>query len=137
MPFLKVRPEQAGRPTGARDDACYEFDWWLGDDLVEAHPDFLVTEALRSSLEGPAPLSGFRVAPARVRESAFLKATPGARPLPRFFRLEIGGAAGADDMGVEADGSLVVSGRCLAVLLGRTLEQAEISQFHPAARGAG
>ena len=51
MPFLAVRPEQTGHSTGPGRQGPYRLDWWLGDDLIEAHPDLLVTDALRQSLE--------------------------------------------------------------------------------------
>lgn len=129
MPFLIVKPEQAGRSLEAGDQGPFEFDWWLGDDLVEAHGSLLVTDPLRRSLERHEDFSGFRIEPAQVRESAFFKEKPGRRALASFSRLQVVGRPGVDDMGLGADRRLVVSGRCLAVLLGHALEQAEIAQF--------
>jgi hypothetical protein len=129
MPFLAVRPEQTGRSTDPEGHGPYRFDWWLGDDLVEAHPDLLVTDGLRQSLERLPKLSGFSLESARVEESEFFKEKNGGRHLPTFWRLLLTGTPGVHDMAVAPDRVLVVSGRALALLLGHVLEQAEISQF--------
>ncbi len=129
MPFLAVRPEQTGHSAGSGKNQPYRLDWWLGDDLIEAHPDFLVTEVLRQSLARLPGFSGFSLESARVEASEFFKEKSGGRPLPSFWRLHVTGTPGADDMAVTPDRVLVVSGRILAVFLGHVLEQAEISQF--------
>jgi len=129
MPFLALRPEQTGRSTDPDGHGPYRFDWWLGDDLVEAHPDLLVTDSLGRSLERPPRLSGFSLEPARVEESEFFNAKCDGRHLPSFWRLHVTGTPGVDDMAMTPDRRLVVSGRTLAILLGHALEQAEISQF--------
>jgi len=129
MPFLAVRPEQTGHSTGPGRQGPYRLDWWLGDDLIEAHPDLLVTDALRQSLERLPSPSGFSLEPARVEESEFFREKSGGRHLPTFWRLQVTGTPGVNDMAVTPDRVLVVSGRTLAVLLGHGLEQAEISQF--------
>ena len=129
MPFLAVRPEQTGHSTGPGKQGPYRLDWWLGDDLIEAHPDLLVTDALRQSLERLPNPSGFRLEPARVEESEFFQEKSAGRHLPIFWRLRVTGTPGVNDMAITPDRVLVVSGRTLAVLLGHGLEQAEISQF--------
>lgn len=46
----------------------YEFDGWLGDDLIESLPCFIASENLKSQLEKSA-LSGFKFDTAEITKS--------------------------------------------------------------------
>jgi hypothetical protein len=140
MPFLIVRPEHGGHPAEGTivaqagpppvlERLHYEFDWWLGDDLVGSHPLLLVTEKLRLALETLGAASGFTFDAVTVSASAFFKQTNPERSLPAFAWLKVTGRAGIDDMAVNLQNALVVSSRVLVVLLAHALEQAEIHQY--------
>lgn len=143
MTFLVIKPEASGHPGEdtvitspgpppiAR-DLHYEFDWWVGDDLVGSFPFFLTTERLKAALTALGSPSGFSFAPVKVTTSPFFRKTNPGRTLPPFWWLKVAGKAGLDDMGLSGQRALVVSGRVLTVLLAHTLDQAEISQYRSA-----
>jgi hypothetical protein len=140
MPFLIIRPEYGGHPAEGTvvanagpppvlERLHYEFDWWLGDDLVGSHPFLLVTANLRHALETLGAPSGFAFDTVTVGASAFFKQTNPERALPPFAWLKVTGRAGIDDMAASPQNALVVSSRVLVVLLAHALEQAEIHQY--------
>lgn len=137
--FFVLRPEDAGHPEPPRtsEEPLYVFDTWLGDDLVGAHPHFLVTAALKASLETLAEPTGFRASHARTRPSLFLERQRPELSLPTFWKLEIDGAAGVHDLGLTADGSLVVSQRVLDHLVSHSIHHAWLTQYASAAEGRG
>ena len=140
MPFLLIKPEPGGHlgDHAVVDDSAeppvattlhYEFDWWLGDDLVGSPPFFVVTNRLKRALTELTGATGFELDQVKVSTSAFFRGTNPRRKLPRFWWLKVHGRAGKDDMGLASEHSLVVSGRAFAVLLSHTIEQAEIAQY--------
>ncbi len=130
--FFIVEPEAAGTPVAgeAAGAVACAFDVWLGDELVRAHPLLLATTALaRALLELPAA-TGFRVARARARASAFFRRQNPQRRLPPFWSLVVEGEPGRDDMGLTRDGALVVSRRVLDVLLQFPVGRAVFAQYN-------
>jgi hypothetical protein len=102
----------------------FEFEGWLGDELVESFPCFLVTARVAGVLEGKG-LSGFLLADVEVtRSEQFQELYPG-RVLPRFRWLQIVGVAGSDDFGLSSDHRLVVSKVALQALESCALCQAD------------
>ncbi|MGE5124729.1 MAG: hypothetical protein ACM3PV_00445 [Betaproteobacteria bacterium] len=129
--FFIVEPEAAGAPAaGATADAvsCV-FDAWLGDELVRAHPFLLATTSVGRALLNLPDASGFRVARARVRASAFFRQQNPGRRLPPFWALAVDGEPGRDDMGLTPDGALVVSRRVLDALLEFSVGRAVFAQY--------
>ncbi len=135
-----MKPEPSGHPGDETvvlapgpppriESLHYEFDWWLGDDLVGAYPFFLVTERLRRALEALDTPTGFGWDEVKVTVSPFFLQTNPGRSLPRFFWLKVVGKPATDDIGLSKQSALIVSGRVLTVLLGFCLEQAEIYQY--------
>ncbi|MBI1832500.1 MAG: hypothetical protein HYR84_13745 [Planctomycetes bacterium] len=94
----------------------YEFMVWLGDDLVEANPCFIVTDRLATALKDFAG-TGYTFDDLTVsKDEQFDEVHPGL-VLPRFWRMTIHGKAGVDDAGLRLkDQTLVVSDRLLALL---------------------
>lgn len=131
MAFFLLKPEDASHsePRLASEAPLYVFDTWLGDDLVRAHPRFLVTTALKTSLETLAPPAGFRMAPAHTRPSVFLERQRPQLRLPTFWELEVDGEAGVNDLGLTADRSLVISQRALDLLVRHSIRHAELAQY--------
>lgn len=103
----------------------FEFEGWLGDDLVEGFPCYLVStrlaEAITASNLGGAELSDVTVTKDEQFDELFPDA---ARSLPtwRWLRPSRHG----HDFAVEDDGSLVVSDAALALLQGFSLAQCEV-----------
>ena len=105
----------------------HEFAGWLGDELLESFPCFIVSTALAEALERAA-LGGFTLADVMISraEEATFSAGPG---LPEFRWLKVDGQAGASDFGLAPDHRLVVSERALQILQSRPLAHASIEDF--------
>src|SRR5262249_34240570 len=94
----------------------YEFDGWLGDDLLEAFPIFIITDRLKDRLQ-TLGATGYELDNVKVTKSEFYRAMePDSPPLPGFHWLKVTGVAGADDFGIAKDRRLVVSERAMRVL---------------------
>src|SRR5438270_3987190 len=138
MTYYHLEPEVAGGigertvldRSGPRLRATslhYEFDGWLGDDLLAGHPAFIATRRLAEEIK-LSKLTG--VTPSRVETSrsiTFETIYPG-RQLPEFVWLKIGGKPGVDDFGL-ADGKLIVSAKALAVLKSFNLNHCDIAAY--------
>jgi hypothetical protein len=126
MPFYIVRPEV---PGGLGEDTemdhsgdrvrvthlDYEFEGWLGDELITAHPAFAATATLADAFVA-AGLTGFRTRGMQVtRSEDFEESFPG-RELPPFTELVIDGTVGVDDLAINDDSDLVLSQRALDIL---------------------
>lgn len=104
-----------------------EFDDWLGDDLVEGFPAFLVTQRLSDSLTASG-LTGFRIAGVHVTTSPeFDDWHPG--PLPRFNWLQVVGVPGRDDFSVGDTYSLTVIEGALVLLREFTLDHCRVTEL--------
>jgi len=104
----------------------YVIQDWLGDEILESTPCFVVTEHLAGLIEA-AGLSGYRLAGAEVvlGEDAE-ELADGPIDLPKFQWLQLPGSAGTDDFGASSNGSLVVSERALDVLRQGALNNCDI-----------
>lgn len=133
--FFTIEPEASGWPAEAAGaSVSYVFDTWLGDDLVRAHPAVLVTTPVRKALQRLPEPTGFEIARARVRSSAFFRTHNPGRRLPAFWAIQVRGQAGRDDMGLTAAAILVVSRRVLDVLLDFNIGRSVLAQFPPGTR---
>jgi hypothetical protein len=130
--YFLLEPEVAGElgPETIMDSSVhppavavlhYELSGWLGDDLLESFPCFIVTDRCRRALE-TGGVSGCAFAPAKVTVSeTFSELYPG-RALPDFIWMKVNGRAEEDDFGLSSDYRLVISDRAL-----RILEELQIS----------
>jgi hypothetical protein len=135
MGFVFVHPEVAGASvTSPPPAAACLFDTWLGDDLVRVQPLLLVTTPVKAALRALESPSGFRLARARARRSAFFRRYSPGRRLPVFWFIDAHGVPGRDDVAVTADGSLVVSRRVLDVLMEFRVGRAVFAQYSPGLR---
>src|SRR3954470_7978675 len=109
MSWFRIEPEVAGGlgPKTELDRSThpprvkrlqYVFDGWLGDDLLESFPAFIVTADAASRLDG-ADLSGFRLDEVEIATSETFDEVAVNRELPDFRRLEVTGTARVDDFG--------------------------------------
>ena len=106
----------------------YRFDGWLGDDLLETFPCFIVTERLRDALQ-QASVTGARFADVTVTTSDTFRELYPDRELPRFFWMQVHGQAGIDDIGLGADYRLVISADVLGILKQYTLQQCDVEPY--------
>ncbi len=99
----------------------YEFNVWLGDDLLTTHPCFIVTDRLRAALD---KLGGAGYCFDDVEISTtegFYDVSPRIE-LPHFYWMKVYGVPGVDDTGLTEGASLVVSDRFLNLLRGFVME---------------
>lgn len=141
MTFFRLRPEVAGgwgpNTSFTRVPGCpttvhklhYVFDGWLGDELLESTPCFIVTRRLADQIV-EARLTGCECRHLEVSVSEECREFPSALELPEFVWLHIDGIAGVDDFGITHDYHLVVSERALGVIKSRQLEHCDVSECH-------
>ncbi|MFY0562537.1 hypothetical protein ACN28E_01735 [Archangium lansingense] len=93
----------------------HRFEGWLGDELLEVFPCFLVSSALANALE-ETRLVGFSLRDVEVSTSPeFQELYPG-RALPEFRWLKITGKDRDADFWLTPDSRLEVSSRTLGIL---------------------
>lgn len=105
----------------------YEFDGWLGDDLLTASGYFIVTEALSHAL-GQAELTGFDLYTCEVSKSEQFEEMHPNRPLPVFKWLAIKGGFPADDFWFSKETAMLnVSEAALNVLQKFKIDNCDVS----------
>ncbi len=109
----------------------YEFDGWLGDELLESAPCFIVTERMAHEIQ-KAGLTGVSFDKVEVTVSPEFKQLYPDRQLPTFVWLKIEGTPGRDDFGVTSDLMLVVSESALEVLNRVGIANAAVAPFEQA-----
>src|SRR5512142_3190556 len=77
------------------DRLTYELHGWLGDDLLESFPVFVVTARLAQARRGP-ELTGWRLGPVQVTRSEEFDELHPDRELPGFFWLQVDGDGAKD-----------------------------------------
>jgi hypothetical protein len=108
----------------------YEFDVWLGDPLLEAMSNFIVTDDLKERLI-EARASGISFANVEVTKSREYQDRHPDRLFPAFSWLQVAGQAGKDDFGLSSSGDLVVSERAMGLLKTFGLNHCEVSEYDP------
>jgi len=93
----------------------YEFDGWLGDELLESFPCFIVTQRLRVKIE-ELGFTGVRFSPVEVTLSTQFKTLYPDREVPQFVWLKVDGEPCKDDLGLATDHRLIVSERTLVAM---------------------
>ncbi|MCU0864038.1 MAG: hypothetical protein MUC36_09615 [Planctomycetes bacterium] len=106
----------------------YILSGWLGDDLLESFPCYVVTERLAKELQASA-CTGYRLDDVEVVTSPEFDDMYPERQLPGFRWLKITGKAGVDDFGMSAKHTLVVSDRALQAMRRHTLDQCGVGEF--------
>jgi hypothetical protein len=106
----------------------YQFDGWLGDDLLEAFPCFIVTERLADALEKSA-LTGWHLQNVTVSKSVMFEDLYPGRELPGFRWLIVDGQQD-DDFTVTDKVRLEVSDRALNFLRTHSIDNAIIEPVH-------
>jgi hypothetical protein len=108
----------------------YEFADWLGDDLVESFPCYLVSKPLAARLTA-ANLGGFQLRDVAVTLTDEAEEQLGDTSLPDFYWLDVIGTAGHDDIGTTPAGQLVVSDQGLALLREFNIDNCDVEPFRP------
>jgi len=107
----------------------YVFEGWLGDELLENTPCFIISERLANEI-GANHLTGARFDEVEVTTSDEFKELYPTRQVPLFIWLRVYGVPGQDDFGLAPGLKLVISSRALHLLRGVGLAHAaSISPF--------
>ncbi|QFT12966.1 hypothetical protein [Vibrio sp. THAF190c] len=106
----------------------YEFQGWLGDDILESFPCFLVSYNLSQSLKKTS-LTGFDLDAAKITTSELFNELYPNKTLPEFLWLKVNGKAGQDDFGITEGSLLVVSNVALSHLKQFSFENVEEFEF--------
>jgi hypothetical protein len=86
----------------------YEFDGWLGNDILESFPCYIMTESLKNAIEDE-KLSGIIFDNVLISKSeTFLDLYPN-KELPAFFWAKINGEADKDDFFITEQNGLAIS----------------------------
>ncbi|WP_431612370.1 hypothetical protein [Chryseobacterium sp. 'Rf worker isolate 10'] len=106
----------------------YEFEGWLGDDILESFPCYIVTERLRKGIESE-QLSGISFDQVLVSKSeTFLELYPD-RELPNFFWAKINGESNRDDFFITEKNGLAISERAYSLLKNYNISQADVDDL--------
>jgi hypothetical protein len=103
------------------------FDGWLGDEIVESTPCYLVTEDLANTISARG-LTGASFDQAEIGCSDIFKELYPGKSLPAFVWMKVCGTKMADDFFFAGYGRLVVSERALEVIRPRA-SHAVITNF--------
>lgn len=106
----------------------YEVDAWLGDDIVQSFPCYLVSERLKTKLKLIKP-SGLSFASAEVTPSDNFDELKHGRELPKLYWMKVSGAPGSDDFGLTSDARLVVSEGVLEEMKQLQFNHCDVKQF--------
>jgi len=93
----------------------YEFQGWLGDEVVESFPCYLISTRLRDVIK-KSRFSGVKFSDATVTTSPEFQQLHPDATLPEFVWLQVVGKPGKDDFGISADHRLVASERAFNAL---------------------
>ena len=93
----------------------YEFDGWMGGELLEYFSSYIVSENLKNILIN-SELTGATIVDAIVSKSSNFEESNPEILLPKFYWLQVTGKAGVDDIGISNDYRLVVSKKILKLL---------------------
>lgn len=105
----------------------YEIDAWLGDDLVQTFPCYLVTRRLWEML-GRLKATGASIQAAKVTVSDDFKEMNPGKAVPEFLWLKVTGEAGKEDLGLTKDARLVVSEPVLEAMRDR-LKHCDVAAY--------
>lgn len=106
----------------------YQFDGWLGDDLLETFPCHIVSESLAKKIES-AELNGYKFDDVEISKSEQFEELYPGKELPKFYWLKVTGVAGKDDFGIAEDYRLTVSEKALEVLKKGKIDEADVEEF--------
>ncbi|ROI01663.1 hypothetical protein EGI16_17380 [Chryseobacterium sp. G0240] len=106
----------------------YEFEGWLGNDILESFPCYIVTEKLRREIEFE-KLTGINFDNVLISKSdTFLDLYPN-RELPNFFWAKINGEPHKDDFFITDKNVLAISEKAYSVLKNYNIDQADIEDL--------
>ena len=106
----------------------YQFDGWLGDDLLETFPCYIVTEQMKKKIESN-NLSGAKFDSVIISASDHFQEMYPSKIFPQFFWLKVDGSAGKSDFGIAKDHRLVISKEALDVIKQLNIDNSDIGEY--------
>lgn len=103
----------------------YRLDGWLGDEILETFPCYIVTESLMEDF-GRERLVGYEDADVMLTVSDAFSSEYAIGEIPKFRWLKIDGNAQASDFMHSADHRLIVSEKAMTVLKAHRIAHADI-----------
>jgi len=101
---------------------------WLGDDLLETFPCFIVTRSLGDALR-KSELSGYSLSEITVSRSDEFKELYPSKQLPEFLWLQPKGNIGVDDICTLPDATLVASEAAVALFRSHKIANCNVVQI--------
>ncbi len=106
----------------------YLFEGWLGDDIIEAFPCFIVTERLGLEIQRKA-LSGIQFDEVYISKSLEFEELYPNKKVPIFWWMKIIGSYLKDDFSLAIDYRLVISEKAFKVLQNFNVQNAEFEEI--------
>lgn len=103
----------------------YQFDGWLGDEILESFPCFIVSESLKNDLAS-SDLTGFEFDDVEISKSNEFLTDDDMRDLPKFYWLKVLNQTLAADFIIAPDRRLMVSDTALAVMGKHRMSHADV-----------
>ena len=108
-------------------ELVYEFAGWLGDELIETFPCFVVSGSLASALVA-AGLSGVELEAISVKLSPDFLSNESGVEEQKWVRLKPTGSVGRDDVSLSVGNELIVSERALTVFAAHKLGNCSVTR---------
>lgn len=105
-----------------------QIDGWLGDEIIETFPCYIVTENLFQQLKMN-NLTGYEIDEIKVTVSDQFQELYPNKELPKFVWLKIVGVIGVDDLSISEDHMLIASYKALEVLRKCQLNHCDVESY--------
>lgn len=106
----------------------FHFTGWLGDDILETFPCFIMSERLKNSIEEK-KLKGISFDFVKVTKSDDFVMTSINEHLPTFYWAKMNGSFGIDDFVIAKDFRLLVSDKAYEVICEFNITNALIEDY--------
>ncbi|MGV9004113.1 hypothetical protein [Flavobacterium sp.] len=107
----------------------YEFIGWLGDDILESFPCFIVTERLKKEII-KSKLTGVLFGNVKITKSEEFNILQKNTSLPDFYWMKIYGKFNVDDFIISSDYRLIVSEKAFEVIIGFNISNATFEDYY-------
>jgi hypothetical protein len=106
----------------------YEFSGWLGDDILETYPCFIVTERLRVQVE-EAGLTGMHFDSVVISKSEIFDELYPGRELPAFYWAKVVGDESDDFLIDRSSGVLLISEKAFGIISKCCVDNAVLGEW--------
>lgn len=106
----------------------YIFDGWLGDDIIEAFPVYLISDKLYQSMK-QSNLTGYKIEKCEIEKSEIFTTMQAKAILPDFYWLQIIGKNNNSDFRLNKNNQLTVSKQAFSLLKKHNIRHCDIEQI--------